>query len=94
MGNCGSVVKDEKRFPVVLGMATGNPKYKVAQNEALSIAMEAKGCSSLRSALGSIYSNTKIQTRYMAVPDFSPSEGDAKFFPDDGSFSMPVQVRI
>lgn len=88
----------EKLYPVILGMATGNPKYKVTQKEALKIAMGAKGCAEVRHILERVYSNTRISSRYMAVPDFvDPSkvvDGDVNFFPEDGSFSVPVQQRL
>ena len=85
----------EKSYPVMLGMATGNPKYKVTQKEALAIAMDAPGCANLRNALERIYSNSRISTRYMAIPDFTPdqkTDDDENFFPDN-RFSVPVQVR-
>ena len=87
--------EDEKAYPVMLGMATGNPKYKVTQKEALAIAMAAPACANLRNALEKIYSNSRISTRYMAIPDFTPDqreEGDENFFPDN-RYSLPVQVR-
>ena len=92
----GSKKKDTKRYPIMLGLATGNPKYKVTQKEALQIALRAPGCASIRNVLDRVYTNSRITTRYMAVPDFTPSqktEDDELFFPADGSFSLPVQVR-
>lgn len=78
-------------------MATGNPKYKVTQKEALNIAMNAKGCAELRNVLERVYTNSRIESRYMSVPDFTePSKRDKDdelFFPADGMYSLPVQVR-
>lgn len=87
---------EEKRYPVMLGMATGNPKYKVTQKEALAIAMDAPACANLRNVLERVYSNSRISTRYMAIPDFTPTqreEGDENFFPDN-RFSVSVQERL
>ena len=67
----------------MLGMATGNPKYKVTQKEALAIAMDAPACANLRNVLERVYSNSRISTRYMAIPDFTPTQkqdGDENFF--------------
>lgn len=88
--------KDVKRYPIMLGMATGNPKYRVTQKEALQIAMAAPGCANIRNVLEKVYSNSRISTRYMAIPDFTPEqreEDDENFFPPDLSYSLPVQVR-
>jgi len=93
----GGGKKEEKRYPVIIGMATGNPKYKVTQQEALQIALKAPGCANIRNVLDRVYSNSRIATRYMAVPDFTPTQvrdGDENFFPADGSFSLPVQQRL
>ena len=88
--------QEPKRYPVMLGLATGNPKYKVTQKEALQIALKAPGCASIRNVLDRVYTNSRITSRYMAVPDFTPDQNkddDEMFFPADGSFSLPVQVR-
>ncbi len=80
----------------MLGMATGNPKYKVTQKEALAIAMDAPACANLRNVLERVYSNSRISTRYMAIPDFTPTQrqdGDENFFPDN-LFSVSVQERL
>ena len=87
---------ESKRYPVMLGLATGNPKYKVTQKEALQIALKAPGCASIRNVLDRVYTNSRISSRYMAVPDFTPDQNkddDDMFFPADGSFSLPVQIR-
>jgi alpha-pyrone synthase len=88
---------DATRYPYMLGMATGNPKYKVTQKEALQIAMKAPGCASMRNVLDRVYTNSRITSRYMAIPDFTPEQKDKNdelFFPADGSYSLPVQVRL
>lgn len=82
-------------MPVILGMATGNPKYKVTQKQALKVAMNAPACAPLHNLLEKIYTNSKITTRHMAIPDFTPEQrvdGDENFFPDN-KYSLPVQVR-
>jgi len=89
--------KDQKRYPYMLGLATGNPKYRVSQKEAVKVAMKAPGTEPIRNVLERIYSNTRISNRYMAVPDYTPEQRDPKddfFFPEDGTYSVPVQERL
>lgn len=86
-------------YPFMLGLATGNPKYRVAQTEALKVAQAAPGCENLRSVLERIYANTRISYRYMAIPDFSPKEerdpkDECLYAEDRSNFSIPVQVRL
>jgi hypothetical protein len=88
--------KPKKLYPYMLGLATGNPKYKVSQKDALKIAMRAPGCEKIRNVLERIYSNTRISNRFMAIPDFTPEQRDPDddlFYPED-SFSVPVQDRL
>lgn len=88
--------KDEKRYTYMVGLATGNPCYKVTQKQALKIAMAAPGCAGIRDILDRVYTNSRISSRFLAIPDFTPElkkEEDELFFPADGSFSIPVQVR-
>jgi alpha-pyrone synthase len=97
LGPKSSKKTESKRYPVMIGMATGNPKYKVTQKEALAIAMKAEGCKSMRNVLDRVYTNSRISSRFMAVPDFTPDQRkdeDELFFPTDGSFSVPVQRRL
>ena len=87
--------EEEQRYAVMLGMATGNPKYKVTQDEAAAVAMRAPGCANLRNIITKMYGNTRISTRYMAIPDFTPlqkEKGEENFFPDD-KFALDVQTR-
>jgi len=90
---------ETRRYPIIAGMATGNPKYKVTQKQALEVALRASP-ESIKSVLSRVYENSRINTRYMAIPDFSPKEqrdpDDDLFFSANGkeSFSVPVQVRL
>lgn len=88
--------KPEKRFPYMLGLATGNPKYRVSQKEAVQVALKAPGCEGIRNVLERVYGNTRISNRYMAIPDFTPNQRDPKdelFYPEN-SYSVPVQERL
>lgn len=96
MNSKQSKMVEQKRYPIMLGLATGNPKYKVTQKEALAVAMKAKGCVGIRNVLDRVYSNSRITTRYMAIPDFTPEQKDVdddNFFADDNTYSLPVQIR-
>lgn len=88
--------KEEKRIPYMMGLATGNPKYKVSQKDAVKVALKAPGCENIRNVLERIYGNTRISNRYMAIPDYTPDQKDEKddfFFPEN-SYSVPVQERL
>ena len=59
------------------------------------MAMAAPGCANLRNSIPNIYANTRITTRYMAIPDFTPSQKPAdedNFFPDN-KYALNVQTR-
>lgn len=80
----------------MLGLATGNPKYKVTQKDAVKVALKAPGCEGIRNVLERIYMNTRITTRHMSIPDFTPDQRDPKdelFYPEDGTYGVPIQER-
>lgn len=55
------------------------------------MAQQVPGCDSVRGMLERLYNHTRIASRYMAVPDFSPDQclkGDDLFFPDDHTFQV------
>jgi predicted naringenin-chalcone synthase len=55
-----------------MGFATGNPPYRVTQQQAADIAEKAPAVQEVRPLIQRIYGNGKIGSRYMAVPDFTP----------------------
>jgi alpha-pyrone synthase len=80
-----------------LGVATGNPGYKVEQTRACEIAKQAQGIDSVRPILDRVYLNSRINRRHLGVPDFCPEnmkEGDSLLFPGDGSYVLNVQNRL
>ena len=86
------------RYPVIMGIASGNPEYKCTQEEALAYAEKAKNIESVRGILGRIYENSKIGSRYFCIPDFTPAQGEAsgesKFFGEEGRFEVPIEKRL
>merc|ERR1719316_2129566 len=89
--------KEQKLIPTIMGMATGNPPYHASQEQALQVAESCPECTSIKPVLARIYGNSRIDYRYMAVPDFTPEqrlEGDDNFFDDDLNFRMPVEKRL
>jgi alpha-pyrone synthase len=85
----------EKVYPVIMGMATGNPKYEVPQQAACKIAQKAQNCERVAPILERVYNNSRINTRHLAIPDFTcDNEGDDRFFPNDGTFDLDVQTRL
>jgi alpha-pyrone synthase len=87
-----------KRYPVIIGMATGNPAYKVTQEEACKIACSVPALPKDRiPVVERIYGNTRINSRYFCIPDFTPEKalpGDALFFDEDRMFRKPVEQRL
>lgn len=85
-----------KLFHVILGLATGNPEYKVTQEQALKIAINVPECFPLKNFLNKIYKNSKINTRYMAIPDFTSDQNkkdSQNLFPEN-TYSIPIQLRL
>jgi alpha-pyrone synthase len=78
-------------------MATGNPPYKVTQEEACRIATHVHSLPQNRiPVIENIYKNSKINSRYFCIPDFTPEKilpGDKLFFPDE-KFKMPIEDRL
>jgi len=90
--------KDEQTvYPVIAGMAIGNPQYRCTQDQALTVASKCPGLESIKPVLERIYGNSRIGSRYFAVPDFTPAQaakGDPMFFPADGSYEVRGGVEI
>jgi len=103
--------KNAERFVWIKGMATGNPRYLVTQEQALEVAIKATKKSYLdakkknpdkdsidqTALLEKIYTGSRIKTRYMAVPDFTPSlkhSDDEMFYPGNDTYLLPVQQRL
>jgi len=89
--------EDKILYPVILGLAHGNPPYKVPQTDALKVAAAADGIDSVRPMLERIYTNTQINNRHLAIPDFTPSnmeEGDSLLFNGTTDYQLPIQERL
>lgn len=96
--------KELKKYPIILGFATGNPPYKVSQKAAADIAEKAPGVKEVAPLIQRIYGSGRISYRHMAIPDFTPDQalpGDELFFPvppegtdPDLQFKVPVQQRL
>merc|ERR1719326_1591872 len=71
--------KEQKLIPTIMGMATGNPPYRASQEQALQVAESCPECTSIKPVLARIYGNSRIDYRYMAVPDFTPEQRLEKF---------------
>lgn len=81
----------------MLGLATGNPKYKVTQREAVKIAQAAPGCGKLKVVLDRLYANTAITNRYMSIPDFSDEadrDPNDELLYKDNNYAIPIQHRL
>lgn len=85
-----------QKYPIILGFATGNPPYRVSQQEAANVAEKAPAVQEVRPLIQRIYGSGRIGFRYMAVPDFTPDQalpGDALFFPPKADGSDHYKVR-
>lgn len=83
--------EDDRVYPIIAGMAIGNPQYRCTQDEALAIASKAPGVETVRPVLERIYGNSRIGSRYFCIPDFTPEKavkGDPMFYPADGSYEV------
>ena len=85
-------------YPYMLGLATGVPKYKINQEDALKQALVAFGNDCNKEYVDQIYKNACITTRYMSVPDFSPASvknaNDDYFYRGPAGYSVPIQTRL
>lgn len=85
--------KDDEQtvYPVIAGMAIGNPQYRCTQGQALEVASKFPGFASIKPVLERVYGNSCIGSRYFVVPDFTPAQavkGDPMFFPADGRYEV------
>ncbi|CAM9399797.1 unnamed protein product, partial [Phaeothamnion confervicola] len=81
---------------VILGLATGNPRYRVTQLQALQFTQRVGKLFNAAPILERLYSGSQIQRRYLAVSDYTPDEAapdDPPFYPADGSFSVGMERR-
>ncbi|CAM9166273.1 unnamed protein product [Scytosiphon promiscuus] len=88
---------DRTVYAVLTGLATGNPQYHCPQEEAMLASANSPGIKIPRNTLERIYGNSRISSRYFAVPDATPhlsAAGDGPFYPADGSYEVPVDVRL
>jgi alpha-pyrone synthase len=95
-GTLVSIAQDPV-YAYMIGLATGNPKYKVSQENAVRYHAKVKGCENMKDVLERMYTNTMINNRYLAIPDFCPEQCDPNdpfFYPEDGTYNIPVQVRL
>jgi len=53
-----------QKYPIILGFATGNPPYKVSQQQAADIAEKAPAAKEVKPLIQRIYANGKISFRY------------------------------
>ena len=96
--------------PAILSVATGNPPYKVSQQDAQKLAEGSPKIQNLRPLLEMIYTKTGIEYRYKSTPrddgllnllsqhggksDCADTPEDQLMFPQDGSFDIPLDQRL
>jgi alpha-pyrone synthase len=80
-----------KRYPVILSLTTGNPKYKTYQKDALCYALKN---TTNKEIVTSIYNNSLVETRYLGVPDFFEPDGEEKESEEDELFFKNKDMLI
>lgn len=89
---------NERVYSIIASIAVGNPRYRITQEEALATALKCPRLETVRPMLKRLYGNTCIANRYFCVPDFNSDKkrtgNDPMFYPTDGSYEVPIDVRL
>ena len=87
----------DKIYPCIEGISVGNPDNEVTQETARNWVQHIETISETnKKRLEAIYSNSKINTRYLANPDFQQSDfnpQDFNFFPQNSSLSPSPSIE-
>lgn len=84
--------REETLIPVIMGMATANPPYRVSQQEALAVAEQCPECESLKPVLARIYGNSRIDYRHMARTSGVPRRNPARYRARGDSKRVPQRA--
>ena len=96
--------KNKKNQPIILSLETGVPKYKTLQSDALYYLLsnyKNKNNITYQTIVKNIYKNSRIETRYLGIPDFRgydatpvecSMENNHNFFKNIEP--IPIQIRL
>ena len=77
--------KNKKNQPIILSLETGVPKYKTLQSDALQYLLSKyKNNNNItyQTIVKNIYKNSRIETRYLGIPDFMGCDGAGRVVTD------------
>jgi alpha-pyrone synthase len=100
--------KNKKNQPIILSLETGVPKYKTLQSDALYYLLSTyknKNNITYQTIVKNIYKNSRIETRYLGIPDFrgcdgAPVECSMENMENEGTYffkniePIPIQIRL
>ena len=77
--------KNKKNQPIILSLETGVPKYKTLQSDALQYLLsnyKNNNNITYQTIVKNIYKNSRIETRYLGIPDFMGCDGVGRVVTD------------
>ena len=97
--------KNKKNQPIILSLETGVPKYKTLQSDALYYLLsnyKNKNNITYQTIVKNIYKNSRIETRYLGIPDFRGCDGAPVecSMENEGTYffknidPIPIQIRL
>ena len=89
--------KNKKNQPIILSLETGVPKYKTLQSDALQYLLsnyKNNNNITYQTIVKNIYKNSRIETRYLGIPDFMENmeNTETNFFKNIEP--IPIQIRL
>ena len=83
--------------PIILSLETGVPKYKTLQSDALQYLLsnyKNNNNITYQTIVKNIYKNSRIETRYLGIPDFMENmeNMETNFFKNTDP--IPIQIRL
>ena len=89
--------KNKKNQPIILSLETGVPNYKTHQSDALHYLLsnyKNNNNITYQTIVKNIYKNSRIETRYLGIPDFMENmeNTETNFFKNIEP--IPIQIRL
>jgi len=89
--------KNKKNQPIILSLETGVPKYKTLQSDALQyLLLNYKNNNNItyQTIVKNIYKNSRIETRYLGIPDFMENTENEESIFFKNTDPIPIQLRL
>lgn len=86
-------MRESNRVPILLALRTDGFPHRTTAQASLDFLLRSRSDldEASRGRLHDLYSNCRIETRHLAIPDFS-GVGTQRFF--EGDFGIPVEQRL